>query len=231
LAKNNLASKAVVIQLMLPVVLMLGLLVVVEFTHLDKWVSGLAFDANLQAFPMKRDFLFDTVFHDWARKIPMAVAVLTLAALASTVFNQNVILRHAALFVFLSMLITTGLIALMKSSSSIHCPYDLVSYGGQFQETGLLDFSARIQAPGKCWPSGHASGGFSLLALYYAARIYKPEYRTPALVFALAIGFLFTVSQTIRGAHYLSHGIWSLLFVWLANELLYLVWVGLGRNK
>ena len=61
---------------------MLGLLGVVEFTHLDKWVSGLAFDANFQAFPMKRDFLFDTVFHDRARKIPMAAALLTLATLS-----------------------------------------------------------------------------------------------------------------------------------------------------
>ncbi len=208
---------------------MLGLLIVVEFTRWDDRISELFFDAMLPGFPLKRDFIFDTVLHDWARNIPKIVAACTLFVLATTVFRPNRLLRQSALFVFISMLLSTGLVALIKSYSLIHCPYELLVYGGEFAQVGVLDFLSPAQMPvqeaGKCWPSGHASGGFSLLALYFSAMIYRQEYRIPALVFALAIGFIFTVSQTVRGAHFLSHGLWSLLMVWLVNELLYLVWI------
>ena len=221
---NNQILNSAVARLWPPLILMFGLLLLVEFTHWDEWISGFAYDPGLQAFPMKRNFLFDTVLHDWARNIPIGVAVCSLIALASTVFRPSVLLRQMAIFTFVSMLFSTGLVALLKSNSLTHCPYDIVRYGGQFQDVGLLDFGARFQEAGKCWPSGHASSGFSLLALYFVSRIYKPEYRIPALMIALTIGFLFTASQTIRGAHYFSHGLWSLLFVWLANELLCLFW-------
>ncbi|MCB1692964.1 MAG: hypothetical protein KDI19_09370, partial [Pseudomonadales bacterium] len=41
-----------------------------------------------------------------------------------------------------------------------------------------------------------------------------------ALWAGLGVGLMFTLSQTVRGAHFISHGLWTGLFVWTFNVVL-----------
>ena len=53
----------------------------------------------------------------------------------------------------------------------------------------------------------------SLLALYFATFLY---FRRPALMLlpGLVVGWVFALGQQARGAHFLSHDLWSLTVCW-----------------
>ena len=97
----------------------------------------------------------------------------------------------------------------------MHCPWDLAEFGGSETFTPLLSARAPTEHPGKCWPGGHASSGFIFFALYFVLRDRRPHQAKAALVFALALGSLFSIGRVIQGAHFLSHNLWTALFDWM----------------
>ncbi|MCY1448479.1 hypothetical protein D9M71_651480 [compost metagenome] len=48
----------------------------------------------------------------------------------------------------------------------------------------------------------------------------RPQWRWPALAAALAVGAAFGIAQQLRGAHFLSHDLWSLAISWAVAALL-----------
>jgi membrane-associated PAP2 superfamily phosphatase len=184
-----------------------GCLLLAAITHLtglDQTFSQLFYDPDAGLFPMRHSFLMETVMHEWARYLTFGFALLVLAAIPVMPGKSP---RRAALFTFLSMVLTSTLIALIKRQSDVTCPWDLTQFGGD-------------GAGGQCWPSGHASVGFSLLAVYFAAEWLGYSWARLACWLAALFGILLTLSQTARGAHFLTHGLWTGLLIWLANVAL-----------
>jgi membrane-associated PAP2 superfamily phosphatase len=68
--------------------------------------------------------------------------------------------------------------------------------------------------PGRCFPSGHASSGYALVATYFFCRCMAPRLRRYAFGTAMALGLAFGIAQQLRGAHYLSHDVWALAICW-----------------
>ncbi len=184
-----------------PVLAGLLLALTTHFTSLDIEFTRLFYDPDAGLFPMRHSFLMETVLHEWARYLTIGFAMLTLVAAAALPCKKA---KRAALFTFVSMACTCTLIALIKHESTISCPWDLEQFGGN--GTG-----------GQCWPSGHASVGFSLFAVCFAAR--WSGYSSPKITFWLAalFGVILTLSQTVRGAHFLSHGLWTGVLIWVFN--------------
>lgn len=87
--------------------------------------------------------------------------------------------------------------------------------------TALLAERAPTANPGRCWPGGHASAGFSLLALFFVLRDRKPRAARMTLLFALGLGTLFSLGRMLQGAHFLSHNLWTLLIDWVICVLSY----------
>jgi membrane-associated PAP2 superfamily phosphatase len=73
----------------------------------------------------------------------------------------------------------------------------------------------------QCFPGGHSSSGFALLALYFALRDRRPRAARWFLGGALAVGTLFAFGQEARGAHFLSHDLWSLGIAWFTCLAVY----------
>lgn len=208
-----------------PAASMLILLALVERTPMDHWISDWLFDSHSRTFNLNDSFLFKRVLHDWARNIAYISALLILAGLAWSWLANKPRWRPPLTFMFISMLLSTAAIAIIKYSSDIYCPNLLLEYGGQFQRVELFDFQPSNQPPGQCWPSGHASTGFCFLGFFYAARVYAPRWALPCLIAAIGLGALFSVSQTIRGVHFFSHGIWTGLIIWAINIVLAAGWL------
>ena len=104
--------------------------------------------------------------------------------------------------------------------SAFHCPWDLKSFGG-FADYGSGWFVSPVQA-GRCFPSGHAAGGFSLVALMFAGiAADHTRLRTIGLVAALCAGTAFSVVRIAQGAHFLSHNLWSAAIDWCAAALVF----------
>jgi membrane-associated PAP2 superfamily phosphatase len=105
-------------------------------------------------------------------------------------------------------------VSLLKSQSIHHCPWDLQRYGGFALYLRLFDKLPAGAVAGHCFPAGHASSGLWLAAF---AVFWLPERpRMAAIVFALGLvpGLLMGWMQQMRGAHFLSHTLWS---AWIAT--------------
>lgn len=102
----------------------------------------------------------------------------------------------------------------IKKVSGIHCPSELSRYGGEHAYRKL--FAARPKdrgEPGRCFPAGHASGGFALLGLYFAAR--NERAKKAGLVLGLGAGWLMGFYQMLVGAHFLSHTVTTMILAWI----------------
>src|SRR3569833_1864889 len=87
-------------------------------------------------------------------------------------------------------------------------------YGGHDAWFPLFDHVSAAVELGRCWPGGHASGGFAIIAGYFALHTQQPRWAHHILVLSLALGAIMGDVQMVRGAHFLSHNLWTLWFVW-----------------
>ena len=120
--------------------------------------------------------------------------------------------RRLALLVGLGLLL---LGPLLKSFSQSSCPWSLAEFGGTVSWVSHWDWGRSDGGPGHCFPSGHGLG-----ALAFAPMAWLWNRRGPWLLL-LAGGALAALAQLARGAHFLSHSLWS---AWLG---LALGWLGL----
>ena len=113
----------------------------------------------------------------------------------------------------------------------MYCPIETTQYAGKiehkewYQNFDLL----KVAGSGRCWPGGHASGGFTMLALYFVARRYRWRYSKAVLYGSLLLGFVYGTTRVLQGWHYMSHTFWSGIFVWLACLLTALAFYGRAR--
>ncbi|MEN5062124.1 phosphatase PAP2 family protein [Luteimonas sp. TWI1416] len=115
------------------------------------------------------------------------------------------------------------LVASLKAHTGIDCPWDLQRYGGT--RPWLPAFAPRPASMGKaaCFPAAHASAGYAWVAAYFACSAAGPalrRWRHLALAVGLVLGLSFGGVQQMRGAHFLSHDLWSLTLCWLVAAAL-----------
>ncbi len=182
---------------------------------IDFWLARQFFDPVTRTFPLENApqlVYFGHTVLKYATSLGL-VACIALAAVSTWV----PLLRpwRRALLVFCVMAICSAvLIAIMKNASVHACPWDLAMYGGHAQWFPLFDRVNIGTVPGRCWPGGHASGGFALIAGYFALREQRPAWARGILILGLALGTVMGAVQMARGAHFLSHNLWSLWLVW-----------------
>lgn len=181
----------------------------------DFWAAHLFFDTATQQFPLRiargLDFWGHTVLKAitvwaWALCIVLAIASNWLALLrpwrrALTVF---VVMAGCAAFV----------VQTLKGASGHSCPWDINTFGGQGIWFPLFESVDKVIGPGRCWPGGHASGGFAIIAGYFAFRESRRQLARWVLAIGMTLGVIMSLVQMARGAHFLSHNLWSLWLVW-----------------
>ncbi|MGO1000671.1 phosphatase PAP2 family protein [Lysobacter sp. CA196] len=130
--------------------------------------------------------------------------------------------RRPLAYLLLSTVLAIALVSALKSLTDMDCPWDLSRYGGANEFFGLFASRPPGLARGRCFPAGHASAGYAWVALYFFFPVVQPHLRWLGLAIGLGLGLLFGVSQQLRGAHFLSHDLWTLGIAWSATLALYL---------
>ena len=136
--------------------------------------------------------------------------------------KQDIQLQKKILFLVLSLILIPLIVATLKHYSPVHCPNFIEQFGGSFRHISPLEiFNSDIffHYNGKCFPAGHASGGFALISLYFIAPTNK--YRRLALITSFIFGWLMGLYQIAKGAHYLSDTIVTLAIAYLVSITLY----------
>ncbi len=121
-------------------------------------------------------------------------------------------------------LLASAVITLMKSASHTSCPWDLQAFGGVARHLSHWEgWGAYDGGGGRCFPAGHAATGFAFLGSYFALRKDLPGLAKACLLAALAAGFVLGWAQQLRGAHFMSHTLWTgwvcWMVVWLSDPL------------
>jgi len=188
-------------------------------SHWDWLVVDSFYDAVESRFPLRGLWWTDRLLHDGGALLVVLTAVAALAGLLYTVRSPRLQpYRGDLAYVLLCIALTTGLVALLKRYSGIHCPVDLARYGGRFHYEALVDRLLRPLAgqgrPGSCFPGGHSSGALSMLALYFLALRRSSPHADRVLIAVAGSGLVFGLTQWMRGSHFPSHDISSAAVAW-----------------
>lgn len=192
-----------------------GSAVVFEFTALDLWVQDHFFDFTQRRWivdgsePIGR-FLFYN-----GPKVGIFAIAAALLALAFGPARWRDALRfdRRALFIAILTLATVPTLAgIGKNVTNTFCPLEIRRYGGDVPYVKLCSPYPEDDRPerrGYCFPAGHASGGFAMLGLAWLRP--SRRWRWGALTFGLGLGWWMGGYQMLKGAHYLSHTITTML--------------------
>jgi len=189
----------------------------------DQWLADALYHAEGGHWALRESWLTTHLIHRGGKNLSSLAALLVLAALLCACFDARwKPLRQPLLYLLLAVGLSTGVVALLKSWTHMDCPWDLQRYGGLRPFIGLFQPRPALLDHAACFPAGHASAGYGWVALYFFALRVRPQWRWPALAVALGAGLVFGISQQLRGAHFLSHDLWSLAISWAVAVLLYL---------
>lgn len=169
---------------------------------------------------LKDHWLFSELLHRQGRHASIALLLFFLTLLIASYWHPTLARwRPVWRYLVVAPLAASTLVLLGKRTTGVECPWDLQPFGGDLPYTPLLQqlFSG---GTGACFPAGHASAGYAWLALHFAAAAAAPRWRWPLLGVTLGVGGIFGVAQQLRGAHFISHDIWSLTLCWCVCALL-----------
>lgn len=125
--------------------------------------------------------------------------------------------RRRALFLLACAALVPVTCTQLRSVTRMATPSATQAFGGKWPHHVLFE-SKPDGHPSNGFPAGHASGGFSLLALAYAWPGRRA--RRAGAAAGLAAGWLMGVYQMARGEHFLSHTLATCLIAWLVVALL-----------
>jgi len=169
---------------------------------------------DAQGFALRDSWLLADVLHDGARRLAWA---LTLALCLGVWWPQGW-LRAISTARRLQLAGTTLAAALavstLKSFSGTSCPWDMAEFGGVASYVSHWAWGVFDGGPGHCFPAGHASAGFGFVAPWFVLRRTAPRLALPWIIAALAAGSLLGLAQQVRGAHFMSHTLWTAWLCW-----------------
>ena len=194
----------------LPLAFAASVLFLMEQTMLDLWLADQWYALEGGHWAWRNHWVSYDLIHHHGKQLIIAIGLSALLMLAISFIRPA--FRHwraPMSYLFTSMAVVPALITSFKRLSPVNCPWDLGRYGGDLPYVRTFDHHFGLNSLGHCFPAGHASGGFILLAIYLAA---LPFVRRPArfLLPGFVIGWTFALGQQARGGHFLSHDLWTL---------------------
>lgn len=211
-----------------PLLPIAALLLVMETTAVDATISGWFFDPVAGVFPLRYDSFFEVFAHQITKQLVVVVASCVIALyLLSFALPELRPQRRLLLFLSLSLTLAPLAVILLKVASLRHCPWSLQEYGGFAPHLSLFDAAPPGLRPGHCFPAGHASTGFCLMAFYFACRaLGRPRLARVTLAGTMIGGLALGVGRVAQGAHFVSHVLWSGLTCWIVIVALYVLVMG-----
>lgn len=188
-----------------------------HYTDIDLWLADVAFDPARRTFPLRDAWLPDTFNHGILKALftglGAGVIAVVLVDLVRSLRKIDVATRLRLRIVGLSAALVPLVTGMLKQASNAHCPWDLARYGGVQPYIRLFDALPLGATAGHCLPAGHASTSLWLVALAVFWLPENPRRAAGVAAAGLAAGFAMGWMQQLRGAHFLTHTLWS---VWIA---------------
>ena len=193
----------------------LALLLAWDFSGLDMALAHTMADTS--GFVLRDHWLLKSGLHEGGRVASWLVLLgLSLAVWWPLGGLRRIPLERRVQLV-VTALVSVVLISTLKSVSATSCPWDLADFGGVARYTlHWTGFVLPDGGGGRCFPAGHASAGFAFVGGFFAFRRAAPALAWRWLAAALAAGLVLGLAQQLRGAHFMSHTLWTGWLCWCA---------------
>lgn len=185
---------------------------------LDLPLARLAGSAG--GFPWRDHWLLGAVLHEGARWLAWLLALALCLAVWWPMGPLARIGTGQRLRLAVSVLLGAALVALLKAGSRTSCPWDLAQFGGFARHVSHWSVQAD-GGSGRCFPAGHAASGFSFVGGFFAFHDSDRRLARRWLAAALAAGLVLGLAQQWRGAHFMSHTLWSAVVCWTSACLVH----------
>jgi len=186
-----------------------------EYCGLDVAIERLFYDVGTQSWPLKSNVITSGILHTGGQDFVIGTMSAVFIVLALSFFSKRLrCCRKGAAYLLVGTLISPAIVAVIKSSTHIYMPSSLKIFGGDMPHIRLFDLAPLGLPVGHAFPGAHSSSGFAFLSLYFLLSFYRPKYRHYGLAFGLGLGTIFAVTQEMRGEHFLSHDLFSLVICW-----------------
>lgn len=216
-----LPRKALARRLGLHVLAIMAVMVALETTGLDLVIQDQFANSRATAAGSGVGGLVHAAFYTGPKAAIIGLGIVSLA-FGSVGFLSPALwpFRRRALAIALALGLIPAVIGGLKAVTNVHCPYQIDRYGGSHPYDGLFALARqRSNGPiiGRCFPAGHASGGFALMALAWAL---PPRRAWIGRAAGLVVGWAMGLYQMAQGAHFLSHTIVTMVIALMIVEAL-----------
>lgn len=198
--------------------LLIFVIVLFQFTNLDIFIQSYFYNFETKIWLIDKDeLILKLLLYDGLKNLLILFAVGILFTLIF--FRKNRIIQEykkGLLIVLLSAIFIPLIVGSLKAITNTPCPCNIVHFGGTYPDIKVFDSYPKdfIQTSKiKCWPAGHASGGFALMALFFLFK--TPSNRKKALIGGLIVGLSMGTYKMLLGDHFFSHTIITMLISWI----------------
>lgn len=199
-------------------------LYLLENSSLDLWLADQWYALQGGQWAWRNHWLSYDLIHHYGKKVIQLIGLLALVLIFLSYYRPRLRnFRAPTAYVLMTMALVPAAIASFKRISPVPCPWDIQRYGGELPYLPTFDYQFAATTAGHCFPSGHASGGFILFALYFASLPYTRKPILKYLLPGIVVGWTFALGQQSRGAHFLSHDVWTMSICWLSALGLFLL--------
>lgn len=203
--------------------ILIGSILFFGFSSADIWVQSHFYNS------FTHEWIVDTnnevlkfVFYDGIKRLLIVIAAFMLfgsiAVWKRPFFKPY---RRGIVIVLLSSVLVPVVVGSLKAVTNMPCPKQIENFGGVYPHTCVWE-KYNTQAchleKQKCWPAGHASGGFALLSLIFL--FHRRKNKIMAGMIAMVIGWSMGGYKMLIGDHFLSHTVITMLLAWLIISLI-----------
>lgn len=208
-------------ELLITLFLLLGVILLFAFTNLDIFIQEFFYNANTHQWLLdKNEPVLKFIFYDGIKKVLILFAVAIFSILIFFRKNRMVLeYKKGLIIILLSSIIVPLSVGGLKAVTNMPCPKNTQHFNGKYPDVNLFEcYSDEFKEKNpdckiKCWPAGHASGGFALLSLFFLFKSQRNQKR--AVIIALSIGFGMGIYKMLIGDHFFSHTVITMLIAWL----------------
>lgn len=193
-------------------------LVLFEFSNVDLTIQRFFYNDETQRWILDRDEpILKFILYDGIKGLLIAFVLAVFAALLF--FRKAALVRDyrwGLLVVLLSAILVPSVVGGLKTLTNMPCPRDLTHFNGNYPYLKLFEpYPQDFHQAGRmrCYPAGHASGGFALLSLFFLFK--SQRNRRKALLLAMGTGWSTGLYKMLIGDHFLSHTLVTMILAWL----------------
>jgi len=178
-----------------------------------------------RGFALKSDPWLSGILHTRGQQAAMVVYLGMWLLVLRPVGPWRQLTRDTRMAAALAVTASIITISVLKHFSLTSCPWELQEFGGPANYVSHWAWGVPDLGGGKCFPGGHASSAFDFLAVslpfLMAAEVRLQRLGWRLLAGVVLVGLVFGLTQTMRGAHYPSHTLWSAWICWSVGLTVY----------